>query len=77
MGIASARERIIETAENLFAENGFDSTTLRELTEEAKVNLASVNYHFGSKEGLSRELMERRIPSLCIFWDEHFWSCRD
>lgn len=46
------RERILAAAERLFARHGFDGTTTRALTREAEVNLAAVNYHFGSKEGL-------------------------
>ncbi|WP_459904115.1 TetR/AcrR family transcriptional regulator, partial [Desulfosarcina cetonica] len=47
-----SRERILEAAERLFALNGFECTTIAQLTCEAKVNLASVNYHFGSKRAL-------------------------
>ena len=45
----------------LFAEKGFASTTLRDVTEHAGVNLAAVNYHFGSKESLFREMMGNRV----------------
>ncbi len=57
----NTRERILETAEQLFAECGFEATTLRHITREAGVNLAAVNYHFGSKEGLLKELLNNRI----------------
>ncbi len=48
----STRVRIVAAAERLFAERGFAGTTMRDLTTSAGTNLAAVNYHFGSKEGL-------------------------
>lgn len=58
------RSRILEAAEALFMEQGFTSTSLRAITARAKVNLAAVNYHFGSKEGLIREVFDRRLGPL-------------
>jgi AcrR family transcriptional regulator len=58
------KERILDTAETLFAHNGFRSTSLRSLTAEAGVNLAAVNYHFGSKEALLDAVFERRLNPL-------------
>ncbi len=55
------RERILDVAERLFAASGFASTSLRDITNEAGVNLAAVNYHFGSKEALLVAILERRI----------------
>jgi AcrR family transcriptional regulator len=46
------KERILDAAERLFADYGFPATSLRDITHEAGVNLAAVNYHFGSKEAL-------------------------
>jgi AcrR family transcriptional regulator len=46
------KTRILDAAEKLFGENGFDATSLRDITAEADVNLAAVNYHFQSKESL-------------------------
>ena len=46
------RERILDAAERLFMAHGYDGTSMRHITSEAQVNLASVNYHFGSKEAL-------------------------
>jgi AcrR family transcriptional regulator len=54
------RERILDTAERLFAEQGISGTSLRTLTAEAEVNLAAVHYHFGSKERLLDAVIERR-----------------
>ncbi|MDH5432983.1 MAG: TetR family transcriptional regulator [Gammaproteobacteria bacterium] len=53
------KNKILNIAEALFAEHGFNETSLREITAEAKVNLASVNYHFGSKKSLIEAVFER------------------
>ncbi|RUO31351.1 TetR/AcrR family transcriptional regulator [Aliidiomarina sanyensis] len=53
------KDKIIVTAEMLFAEHGFEQTSLRQITSEADVNLASVNYHFGSKKALIQAVMAR------------------
>src|SRR4029079_13990117 len=45
----------------LFGEKGFDGTSLRDITAEAQVNLAAVNYHFQSKESLTDAVIERRF----------------
>ena len=58
---ASTKERILDVAERLFADRGFPATPLRDITSEAGVNLASVNYHFGSKEALLAAVLERRL----------------
>lgn len=58
---ARTRERLLDAAERLFAENGFEATSLRDITARAKANLAAVNYHFGSKEALVRAVFERRL----------------
>jgi AcrR family transcriptional regulator len=55
------KTRILDVAEQLFAENGYASTSLRNITTEAGVNLASVNYHFGTKEALLGEVLSRRL----------------
>ena len=49
---ASASQSLLEAAQRLFAQEGFDKVSMRALTQEAGVNLAAVNYHFGSKQGL-------------------------
>lgn len=60
----NTKERLLDAAEELFAQNGISGTSLRDLTNKAAANLASVNYHFGSKDGLLRALLERRIKPL-------------
>ena len=55
------RERIVRAAEVLFARDGYDATSLRHITSEAGVNIAAVNYHFGSKENLLGEILDRVV----------------
>ena len=57
----STKEKILDAAEALFSENGFTDTSLRQITSEAEVNLASVNYHFGSKKELIQQVLERYL----------------
>ena len=58
------RQRLLDAAEVLFAEQGFAETSLRAITARAKANLAAVNYHFGSKEALLRAVCARRLELL-------------
>ncbi|MBC6941345.1 MAG: TetR/AcrR family transcriptional regulator [Xanthomonadales bacterium] len=60
----STRERILGAAEVLFARHGFAGASLRQVTAGARVNLAAVHYHFGSKEGLIEEVFRRRLDQL-------------
>jgi len=53
------KTRILDAAEKLFGEKGFDATSLRDITTEADVNLAAVNYHFQSKESLIEAVILR------------------
>lgn len=65
-------ERILQAAERLFSEKGFEATSVRDITTEADCNVASVNYHFGGKESLYleafrsllSEVRDRRIDSM-------------
>jgi AcrR family transcriptional regulator len=54
-------QRILDAAEALFAQHGFAGTSLRMITAQADVNLAAVNYHFGSKEALLRATLNRIV----------------
>jgi len=58
------RERIIQAAERLFLEHGFDGTSLRLVTSAANVNLGAVNYHFGGKDALFEAMLARRFDAL-------------
>ncbi len=55
------KQRILDAAEQLFAEHGFDGASLRSITTVAGVNLAAVNYHFKSKEALIQEVLARKL----------------
>jgi AcrR family transcriptional regulator len=55
------KKRIMDAAESLFADRGFYATSLRDITTAAEVNLAAVNYYFGSKEVLLDAVLERRL----------------
>ena len=57
----NTKDRILDTAERLFARDGFEATSLRAITAEANVNLAAVNYHFQSKEALVQAVIGRRM----------------
>jgi AcrR family transcriptional regulator len=63
-GTPGTKDRILDAAEKLFADQGFTATSLRAITTEAGVNLAAVNYHFGSKDGLMEAVFERRLAPL-------------
>ena len=58
------RQRILDAAERLFMAHGSEGTSMRQITGEASVNLAAVNYHFGSKESLMQEVFRRRLDWL-------------
>src|ERR1017187_1830002 len=58
--MSDTRLRILDTAERLFGEEGYKAVSLRRITAAAGVNLASIHYHFGSKEELLDELVMRR-----------------
>ncbi|MCD6188052.1 MAG: TetR family transcriptional regulator [Desulfuromusa sp.] len=64
MSQSDTKTRILDGAEQLFAREGFHNTSLRTLTSLASVNLASVNYHFGSKDSLLQAVIERRLLPL-------------
>jgi AcrR family transcriptional regulator len=51
------RDRIMKAAERLFAEKGYDGTSIRVIVAKARVNQAAINYHFGGKDGLYREVL--------------------
>lgn len=51
------RERLLATAARVFADRGYDATTIREVCERARTNVAAVGYHFGTKEALYVETL--------------------
>ena len=58
------KSRILDAAEELFMEHGFEATSLRLITTAAGVNLAAANYHFGSKEELFQAVLTRRLDPM-------------
>jgi len=58
------KTRILDAAEALFADKGFEATSLRDITSTARVNLAAVNYHFHSKDGLIDAVIARRMQPI-------------
>ena len=57
------KERLLDTAEILFAQKGFHAVTVREITSTAKCNMAAINYHFNNKKNLYMEVFRSRwIP---------------
>jgi len=63
-GSARTRDRLLDAAESLFAARGFRATSVRNITAEAACNVAAVNYHFGGKVNLYREMFHRRLVAL-------------
>jgi AcrR family transcriptional regulator len=58
------RERIMKAAERLFAERGYDATSIRAIVAKARVNQAAINYHFDGKDGLYREVLRTAFRAL-------------
>ena len=58
--MSETKEKLLDAAERLFSERGYDATSLRQIIAEAGVNLAAIHYHFGSKEELLDELVLRK-----------------
>ena len=70
MAYTETVDRILDVAEILFAEKGFSETSLRMITSKAKVNLAAVNYHFGSKNELIQAVFTRFLGPLSKLMEE-------
>ncbi|MGF1483991.1 MAG: TetR/AcrR family transcriptional regulator [Opitutales bacterium] len=62
--VLDTRARILRAASRIFVQKGFDGASLRTITQAADVNLAAVNYHFGSKDKLVWEVLRERIEPL-------------
>ncbi|TMR00774.1 helix-turn-helix transcriptional regulator, partial [Actinomadura soli] len=63
-GAADTRGRIVAAAERLFASGGEEATSLRAITRGAGVNVAAIHYHFGGRDGLLREVLDRYVGPL-------------
>ncbi|MDB5226323.1 MAG: TetR/AcrR family transcriptional regulator [Bacteroidota bacterium] len=55
------REYILDVAERLFAEQGFEAVSIRSISKEAHINIAMISYYFGSKEKLYEEIINRKL----------------
>ncbi len=58
------RDRLLKVAERLFADRGFKRVTVRDICRAARANVAAVNYHFGDKLGLYREVLQSAIDAM-------------
>lgn len=58
------RERVLKAAHHLFADRGYQDTSVRAVVAKARVNQAAINYHFGGKDGLYREVLRTAIRAL-------------
>lgn len=58
-------QRVLDAAEELFANNGFASVSMRDIASLAKAQVSSLTYHFGSKDGLFEAVVARRAEALC------------
>jgi AcrR family transcriptional regulator len=64
--VKNKKKHILHTAEQLFAANGFEASTVRDIADAAGVNLAMISYYFGSKEGLMEYLFHERMDNTKI-----------
>ncbi len=62
--LGATRDRVLDVAEQLFAERGLDAVSVRDITGAAGANLGAINYHFGTKEKLITAVLERRMAPL-------------
>ncbi|MBT3317625.1 CerR family C-terminal domain-containing protein [bacterium] len=61
MSVNDTKEQLLDTAERLFADKGYESVSVRDIAAEADVNLAAINYHFQGKDNLYQEVLLRRV----------------
>lgn len=61
---SKAKLKILNAAEKLFAQRGFDAVSVRDITQAAKANVAAVNYHFGSREGMVAIVISRYMTPI-------------
>jgi AcrR family transcriptional regulator len=62
--VDSVRHRLLDAAEKLFCEKGYDNTSVRDLTAAANCNVAAVNYYFGGKDNLYQEMFKRQVQQI-------------
>lgn len=64
------KEKILHIALKLFCDNGYEKTSIREISKQADVNVASINYHFSSKDGLYKECLMQCMLETKIYLEE-------
>jgi len=62
---SKSKRNLLDAAEQLFADRGFESVSVRDITQLAKANVAAVNYHFGGRDGLITVLVTRYVTPVC------------
>jgi len=65
---ASTREKLVEAAGHVFAEHGYQATTVREIVKRSGANIAAVNYYFGGKLGLYTEVLKQLVAKARVSW---------
>ena len=66
----TTRQKILDIAAELFAKNGYDSTSIRDISSEANVNLASINYHFKNKQNLYLNVLDNNMDTMRFSLEE-------
>ena len=74
---SNTKQRLLDAAEQLFAERGFKRTSISALARKARVNQAAVNYHFGSKAALVEQVIERRSSTIGCLRMERLQAVRE
>src|ERR1700687_2316425 len=72
-----ARERVIDAAERLFGERGYQAVSLRTIMSAARANVSSAHYHFGSKRNLLQAVLDRRAPQINQARRDRLLKCCD
>ena len=72
MNFNDKQVKIMETAEELFAEKGFSGTSVRDISEAADINVAMISYYFGSKEKMLESLFNYRAESTILKLESMF-----
>ena len=60
------KQAILDAAEKLFCETGYEGTSTRQISKESGANMAMISYYFGSKEGVFQEIMEQRMKDFNV-----------
>lgn len=70
----STKGCLIKSAQALFAKLGFAATSVKQIADDADVNVSLVSYHFGGKEGLYKACLETEVENMTTFFDKHIAS---